>query len=283
MGAGVFSPGAHVLASLIPFLVAVMMFLASLDLSIGPDSFRGSVWGVLAANLAVAFLGYFLFLPVDRDLALVAFTTGVTPTAISAPVIIDFLDGRVGYVVASVLITNLFMALTLPFILPLVVGTEAGISTAVLLRSVLLVVCLPLGLARGVSYLPENFHRAIGRGKPLSFYVWLVALFLVTAKSSHFIQDDLTVPAEKLLAIAAISFVICVVNFSLGALIGGKQYRREASQALGQKNNSFTIWLALTFINPVVALGPTCYVLYHNAYNSFQLFAFDRKRRRGNT
>ena len=283
MGAGVLSPGAHLLAPLIPFLVALMMFLASLDLSIGPDSFRGSVWWVLAANLAVAFLGYFLFLPFDRDLALVAFLTGVTPTAISAPVIIGFLDGRVEYVVASVLITNLFMAVTLPFILPLVVGTGGGISTAVALRSVLLVVCIPLGLSRGVSHLPGNVRRAIGRGKPLSFYVWLVALFLVTAKSSHFIRNELTVPAEKLLVIAAISFVICAVNFSVGALIGGKQYRREASQALGQKNNSLTIWLALTFINPIVALGPTCYVLYHNAYNSLQLFAFERRRKLDST
>jgi BASS family bile acid:Na+ symporter len=241
------------------------------------------VWRVLAANLAIAFLGYFLFLPVDHDLALVAFLTGVTPTAISAPVIIDFLDGRVGYVVASVLITNLFMAFMLPFVLPLVVGTEAGISTTGALRSVLLVVCIPLCLSRGVSYLPEKVCRVIGRWKPLSFYVWLVALFLVTAKSSHFMQNDMTVPAGKLCAIAAISFVICVVNFSVGALLGGKQYRREASQALGQKNNSLTIWLALTFINPVVALGPTCYVLYHNAYNSLQLLAFERKRRRGNT
>jgi BASS family bile acid:Na+ symporter len=282
MGAGVFFPEAHVLAFLIPLLVAVMMFLASLDLPIGPDSFRGSVWGVLAANLAIAFLGYFLFLPVDRDLALAAFLTGVTPTAISAPVIIDFLHGRVGYVVASVLITNLFMAAMLPFVLPLVVGTEAGISTAAALRSILLVVCVPLGLSRGVSYLPEKVRRTIGRGKPLSFFVWLVALFLVTAKSSHFLRNDLTIPAKTILAIAAIAFVICVVNFSVGALIGGKQHRREASQALGQKNNSFTIWLALTFINPVVALGPTCYVLYHNAYNALQLFAFERKRRRGN-
>jgi BASS family bile acid:Na+ symporter len=280
MGAGVFSPGAHLLAPLIPYLVALMMFLASLDLSIGPDAFRGSVWSVLAANLAVAFLGYFLFLPFDRDLALVAFLTGVTPTAISAPVIIGFLDGRVEFVVASVLITNLFMALALPFILPLVVGTGGEISTAVALRSVLLVVCVPLGLSRGVLYLPGDVRRAIGRGKPLSFYVWLVALFLVTAKSSHFIRNELTVPAEKLFAIAAISFVICAVNFSVGALLGGRQYRREASQALGQKNNSLTIWLALTFINPVVALGPTCYVLYHNAYNSLQLFAFERRRRR---
>jgi BASS family bile acid:Na+ symporter len=283
MCAGVFFPGAHLLSFLIPYLVAVMLFLASLDLSIGRNSFRGSVWRVLAANLAIAFLGYFLLIPVDRNLALVAFLTGVTPTAISAPVIIGFLEGRVEYVVASVLITNLFMAVLLPFILPLVVGTGAEISTAAAFLSVFFVVFVPLGLSRGVSYLPGTIRNVIGKGKPLSFYVWLIALFLVTAKSSHYLQNDLTVSAGTLLAIAAISFVICVVNFSVGALLGGKQYRREASQALGQKNNSFTIWLSLTFINPVVALGPTCYVLYHNAYNSLQLYAFERKRKRGNT
>jgi BASS family bile acid:Na+ symporter len=118
------------------------------------------------------------------------------------------------------------------------------------------------------------------RGKPFSFYVWLLALFVVTAESSHFLRNDTTIPARTLLSIAAISLVICILNFGVGALIGGKGFRREASQALGQKNNSFTIWVALAFINPVVALGPTCYVLYHNAYNSLQLMAFERTRKR---
>jgi hypothetical protein len=46
---------------------------------------------------------------------------------------------------------------------------------------------------------------------------------------------------------------------------------REASQSLGQKNTTFTIYLALTFANPLVALGPTCYVLWHSLWNSWQL------------
>ena len=280
MGAGVLVPGAHSLAPLIPWLVALMLFLASLDLTVGPGSFRGTVWNVLAANIGIAFLGFLVLLPVDRTLAVVAFLTGITPTAVSAPVIIGFLDGRVEYVVASVLITNLFMAFLLPFILPLVVGTHAGISTSGTLLSVLLVVCLPLAAARGVSCLPAGLRGMARRGKPFSFYVWLLALFVVTAESSHFLRNDTTIPARTLLSIAAISLVICVLNFSVGALIGGKGFRREASQALGQKNNSFTIWVALAFINPVVALGPTCYVLYHNAYNSLQLMAFERTRKR---
>ena len=60
-------------------------------------------------------------------------------------------------------------------------------------------------------------------------------------------------------------------NFSLGYLIGRPDFSREASQALGQKNTTFTIYLALTYANPLVALGPTCYVLWHNLWNSWQL------------
>ena len=282
MCAGACIPSAESCAGLIPLLVAAMLFLSSLDLRVGPASFRGNVWRVLGANLVIAFAGFFLLLPADRTLALVAFLTGVTPTAISAPVIIGFLEGDVEYVVASVLITNLFVAFMLPFVLPLLAGTASEISTDSAFRSVLLVVCVPLLLSRGVSYLPPRVRLPLWRLKPLSFYVWLVALFLVTAKSSHFLRSDTSVPAGTLLAIAALSLVICAVNFGAGALLGGKRYRREASQALGQKNNSLTIWIALAFINPVVALGPTCYVLYHNAYNSLQLLAFERRRKRTN-
>ena len=68
------------------------------------------------------------------------------------------------------------------------------------------------------------------------------------------------------------------VQLREGALIGGRRYWQESSQALGQKNNSFVIWIALTFINPLVAMGPTFYVLYHNLYNSFQIYLFEKRR-----
>ncbi len=282
MGAGALVPGAHVLSGFIPVLVAAMLFLSSIDLRVGRGSFGKTVWRILAANLVIAFLAFFALLPVDRTLALAAFLTGVTPTAISAPVITGFLEGEVECVVASVLVTNLFMAFMLPFVLPLVAGTGAGISVTEALRSVLLVVCLPLFLARGVSYLPPGARRAAAAARPLSYPVWLVVLFIVTATSSAFLRSDTHVSPGTLTAIAGISLVICAVNFSVGALLGGTGRRRESSQSLGQKNNSFTIWIALAFLSPVVALGPTCYVLYHNAYNALQIIAFERRRKRGN-
>jgi hypothetical protein len=52
----------------------------------------------------------------------------------------------------------------------------------------------------------------------------------------------------------------------------------KAAQALGQKNNSFVIWIALTFSNPLVAMRPAFYILYHNIYNSWQIYRFESRR-----
>lgn len=37
-------------------------------------------------------------------------------------------------------------------------------------------------------------------------------------------------------------------------------------------------WLALTFINPLVALGPMFYILYHHIFNSWAIYQFERSR-----
>jgi BASS family bile acid:Na+ symporter len=71
--------------------------------------------------------------------------------------------------------------------------------------------------------------------------------------------------------IAVATSLVCAANFALGWAIGGRQFRREASQSLGQKNTTMTIYLALAYASPLVALGPTCYVVWHNLWNSWQL------------
>jgi BASS family bile acid:Na+ symporter len=71
--------------------------------------------------------------------------------------------------------------------------------------------------------------------------------------------------------IAVTSLLVCAAGFALGRVIGGREFAREASQSLGQKNTTFTIYLALTYASPLVALGPTFYVVWHNLWNSWQL------------
>ena len=58
---------------------------------------------------------------------------------------------------------------------------------------------------------------------------------------------------------------------SYRVIVTESEFPREGSQCLGQKNTTFTIYLALAYTSPVVALGPTFYVLWHNLWNSWQL------------
>jgi BASS family bile acid:Na+ symporter len=101
--------------------------------------------------------------------------------------------------------------------------------------------------------------------------MWVTAIFLITANASDFIRRQSGLSNTVLVEIAATSLLVCAAGFSLGRVIGGREFAREASQSLGQKNTTFTIYLALTYASPLVALGPTFYVVWHNLWNSWQL------------
>ena len=275
---GALLPQFHALSFLMQYLLMAMLFFAFLDFEFRPKMFeKGVVW-VWLANLGIAFASYWLVSLFDLNLALAAFMTAIAPTAISAPVIISFIEGRVEYLVASVLLTNLSMALIVPLALPFLMGAAVKISVWDVLQPVLLVTFVPLLLARLVRRLPENLQTVARKGKPFSFAIWLFNLLIIAAKTSDFLLHEHAASLQALLAVALISLAICVINFALGAWLGGAQSWQEASQALGQKNNSVVIWIALTFINPLAAMGPTCYVLYHNLYNSWQIYLFEKRR-----
>jgi BASS family bile acid:Na+ symporter len=271
-------PQAHELESLIRYFVMTMLFFAFLDTEFNPRSFQRSVLWILVANTAVAFLSYGIFASRDITLALAAFMTGIAPSAIAAPVLISFVEGQVEYVLAAVLLTNVSSAVVIPLALPSLVGEVIPISVWSVLRSSLTVMFVPLILAKLAVRLPLGTQALIRRGKRFSFILWLLSLFLISAKASDFLRNENPGSLSILPYIALISLGICAVNFSLGAWIGGRQYRREASQALGQKNLSFVIWIALAFINPLVAMGPTFYILYHHLYNSWVIYRFEKGR-----
>jgi BASS family bile acid:Na+ symporter len=275
---GVFVPQAHVFSFLIRYLLMVMLFFAFLDLEVKPQMLRKSVLWVLLANVAVAFIAYAVLLPFDLTLALAGFMTAIAPSAIAAPVVISFIEGDVEFVVTSVMVTNIASAFIVPLALPSLLGTEIQISILEVLQPVLVVMFLPLIVAQLVHLLPANTQALIRRGKAYSFPIWLANLFLISANASDFLRNGNTDSISTLVMIALVSLVICMINFSVGALIGGRSHWQETGQSLGQKNLSFVIWVALAFINPLVAMGPMFYILYHHVYNSWMIYRFERQR-----
>ena len=272
---GALVPQAHAFSFLIRYLLMVLLFF-----EFKPQSLQKSVFWVLLANVIVAFVGFAVLAPFNITLALAAFMTAIAPTAIAAPVITSFIQRKVEYVVASVVLTNVASALIVPIALPSLLGADIEISIWEVLQPVMIVMFIPLILTRLVRRLPENLLLTMYKGKRFSFPIWLINLLIISANASDYLRNRNTDSMSTLLSIALISLVICVVNFGLGAILGGPSHRQEASQSLGQKNLTFVIWIALTFINPLVALGPMVYIVYHHLYNSWVIYRFEKQRLR---
>ena len=117
------------------------------------------------------------------------------------------------------------------------------------------------------------------RQQQLSFFVWLVVVYLATSSASNYIFHNTSESFVKVVHIAIIALALCALNFFLGAVIGGKRYKKEASQSLGQKNTMFMTWVALAFLTPQAAIGPVFYLVYQNLYNSYLLAAKDCRSR----
>ena len=269
---GALIPQGHVLAGAIRWLVIAMLFLVFLQTRLSRSALHRSHLVLLATNIALGFAGWGLgWIVGGRDIALAAFFCGITPTAIAAPVIISFLRGRVDYVVATFLLTNISIAALLPVLLPIVLGRATPDAFAQVLGSVGLVVFAPMLAAWLVRALHPPAAEWPARLRNVSFGMWVVTMFLITSNASDFLRKHSDMPHRVLIQIAVTTLIVCIANFAIGRLIGGREFGREASQALGQKNTTFTIYLALTYATPLVALGPTCYVIWHNLWNSWQL------------
>jgi BASS family bile acid:Na+ symporter len=269
---GAFVPQAFVGAWAIRWLLVCMLFLVFLQTRLSREAVHRSHFFLLAANLVLGFAGWALgWLIGGHDVALATFFAAITPTATAAPVVVSFLRGRVDYVIASFLITNLSIAALLPLIIPLVLSRDTPGLFAQVLGSVGLVVVVPMcaaWLLRAVHAQAAGWPQHL---RNVSFGMWVLALFLITANASHFVQSHPELPRVELAKIAVATALVCAANFAVGRAIGGRHFGREASQSLGQKNTTLTIYLALTYANPLVALGPTCYVVWHNLWNSWQL------------
>lgn len=133
-------------------------------------------------------------------------------------------------------------------------------------------VALPVFLAMLFRYFLPGLHHFLLGFRDLAFYLWGVALAIVTAQTvKSLVESNAPVGVEVLIALAGL--VTCAVQFYLGKRIGTRYSDRiSAGQALGQKNTVLAIWMAYTYLDPLSSVGPGSYVLWQNLFNSYQLW-----------
>ncbi len=268
----------------VPPMIMLMLLFSFIDVKFGRESTGWSHLRIPLFMVALASGAYFAVLALtelltgtpNQNFAVMAFLIGMSPTANAAPVITSLLKRREDYVTLSVVLTNLFAAFALAPLVALVIGSAIEIDTLGLAWKTALLIGSPFAL----SVIFRNFlPRAaafVRRWKILSFYLWMVMLFTVCAQSSAYICAQENLSPLILVEIFAISATMCALNFFGGFCLGEPKFRRECSQSIGQKNTMLMLWVGLAFFNPIVALGPTFYVVCHNLWNSWQLRHADR-------
>ncbi len=278
----VFYSQIHLLGSITPYLVAVMLFISYS--SIDPRKIRISRLHLILLFIQVAgsALIYLLINPFSSLVAQAAMICLLAPTATSAIVITHILGGNEESLTTYSLLSNLVVIMVAPFYFSFV-GYRQDISflesSWSIFYEVFFILLFPLILAMLLKYMLPTVHGYVIRHRGASFYLWTVALVIVSAKTTQFIIDQGTGNYKTEVLIGIVSLLVCVMQFVLGKQIGQRYSDRIAGgQGLGQKNTVLAIWMAQSFLNPISSIGPGMYIVWQNVINSYQVWKKNTER-----
>jgi BASS family bile acid:Na+ symporter len=211
----------------------------------------------------------------------------ICPTATAAAVVTRKLNGDVPGITTYIVLINILTAVLVPLMLPLMQSatqTDFWTSFSMIMAKVFPLLITPCIAAWLVRQLLPNLFRRLMKYPDLAFYLWSIALTLAIAVTTKSIINS-NMKVGLLFAMAGVSLICCAVQFAAGRFIGGN-YRKQdisnnldtevrkvtAGQSLGQKNTVFAIWMAYTFMTPETAIIGGLYSIWHNLYNSWQLY-----------
>lgn len=212
----------------------------------------------------------------------------ICPTATAAAVVTRKLGGDVAGITTYTILINLVTAFMVPLIVPMirpVAGMDFWMAFSMIIAKIFPLLIMPCLAAWMIRYMAPRLHKALLAYPDLPFYFWSVGLALAVAVTTRSIMNS-SMGLMMLLMIALVSLVCCILQFVVGRHVGncyrsrrsaaeerGKRVRKvTAGQSLGQKNTIFAIWMGYTFMTPETSIVGGLYSIWHNLYNSWQLY-----------
>ena len=272
-----------IIDTLQPLLIFMMLFLSFCKIE--PRQLRlrkWMLWLLLVQCCSFAALALLLAFVPDiplRDGFEAAMLCMICPTATACAVVTGKLGGNMAGVVTYTVLINVAVALLVPLVVPVlhpVEGVTFFSSFSAILWKVFPMLVMPCLAAWAVRLLLPKLHAWLLKYVGVSFWLWAASLTLAVLMSTRAIVHNDS-GLIVLLEVGVASLVTCVLQFWLGKTIGSRYGSRiTAGQSLGQKNTVFGIWLGYTFLTPVVSVAGGFYSIWHNCYNTWQLY---RKRK----
>lgn len=283
MGGIVFHDWIGYLEFLTPYLIFIMLTITYTRVKPGEFRITRFQWRLLLVQMLGCWLAYLALLPVSEPVATAAFLCIFMPTATAAPVVTGMLGGSVTKLATYSLLSNLTVAVTAPVFLSIVNDSGRNIpfaeSFTTICAQVIPLLILPLVVALLLRYSAPRLHHAIAGHQSISFWMWAVALFIVMGRAVSFMIKQPLSELPVMLGMAIAALVVCCLQFISGRKVGARLGDRIAgAQGLGQKNTILGIWMALTYLHPLVSVGPAAYIVWQNIINSTQLYLHTRKQ-----
>lgn len=270
---GILLPQAHVLSPLMPFLIGTMMFLTFVT-KIPPQThgytFKIEVRAFVVSLLLIAFLYAIVkIFNLPREVLLGGAIIALCPPANAAPAMATMLGGSASLALKIFLSGNLIACFSIPLVFGYLTGANENLFDIAMkiFNSIQPIISIPLAFALGLrAFYPELADRA-AKFQKYTMFVWTFSVFLILAKASFDIREMGFIElwnSGKLPMMAIISLILCLLLFWLGWFCERKRRPIESSQSMGQKNTTLVIWISTLYAGPIVALAPTCYVIWQN-------------------
>ena len=270
---------------ILPYSLFVMLALSYTRFKPSDLRIEPLHYALFAAQWIVGLLIYFVLAPLNPILAQGLALIALTPTATSAAVITMMLGGSIAFVTSFLIPCNILIALTAPLLISAVYPDMGGTymdNVLAILGQVSALLILPLALIWGLRYLAPRVHDGLSKYVGLTFYVWMVNVAIISANTIHtFMTSDILTIRDAFVytvSAAGLAVILYYIGQKLGAYYGGQ--RVNGRQSLGQKNTILAIWIAQTFMNPVVFIVPAFYVIWQNVLNSIELAIVNKERRK---
>ena len=182
-----------VLGFLTPTLIFCMLFLTFCKISPRHMKFsRLHIW-LLLIQLCGSLLVYVVIVPFNAELAQGILICVLAPTATAAAVITGMLGGNIAFLASFVFLSNVLVAVAAPVIFSFL-GTNSDLpfweSFGYICRQVVPLLILPLLGAWLVQWLLPRVHQWLLSVQILSFYMWSLALTIVTGRTVTFLLEQ---------------------------------------------------------------------------------------------
>lgn len=270
------------LSFLTPYLLFLMLLLTFCKISFKDIRLHPAHLWLLLIQLIGSIGLYYILFPFNPVIAQGAMLCILVPTATAAAVITGMLGGYVGFLTTYVLFCNVAVAIAAPIYFSLT-GVQEELtflqSVWYICQKVFPILIFPLFVAIALRYWMPKVHKALLSIPQFAFYLWVVALTIVTGNTVQFMLNQDGTEYRTEIGLLITSFILCCLQFLIGRRIG-KHYGDPVSsgQGLGQKNTILAIWMAQTYLHPLTAIAPAGYILWQNIINSYQLYRKGKKK-----